>query len=137
MIAMLSKLDSFRWLTPVLLRAVTGLIFVVHGYGKLFSGMDGFTQYLVSLGFPAFMAWVVAGTEFFGGVALILGLFTRWAALGVGCVMAVAIIKVHWPDGLTGDHGYEYPLTLLCVAISLMLTGGGTLSLDRYAIERR
>ena len=134
---MLSKLDAFRWLAPVLLRVVVGLIFTVHGYHKLLGGMEGFTQYVVTLGFPAFMAWVAAGTEFFGGVALILGLFTRWAALGVGCVMAVAIVKVHWAAGLVGDHGYEYPLTLLCVALSLILMGGGTLSLDRYAIERR
>ncbi len=134
---MLRKLDSFRWLAPVLLRAVAGVIFVVHGYQKLFSGMEGFTQYVTSLGFPGFMAWVAAGTEFFGGVALILGLFTRWAALGVGCVMLTAILKVHWGNGLTGDNGYEYPLTLLCVAVSLILMGGGTLSLDRYAIERR
>lgn len=134
---MLSKLDSFRWLAPVLLRVVVGVIFVVHGYQKLFSGMEGFTQHVISLGFPGFMAWAAAGTEFFGGVALILGLFTRWAALGVGCVMVVAILKVHWGDGLTGDHGYEFPLILLCVAVSLVLMGGGTLSLDRFAIERR
>ncbi|MEE9219175.1 MAG: DoxX family protein [Acidobacteriota bacterium] len=134
---MLGRLDSLRWLAPVILRLVVGVIFVVHGYGKIFGGMERLTSHVQAMGFPGFMAWAAAGAEFFGGVALLLGLFTRWAALGIACVMAVAVFKVHWAGGLTGEHGFEYPLTLLCVAVSLMLTGGGTLSLDRYAIEKR
>jgi len=136
---MLTGLNALRGIAPLILRVVIGVIFTVHGYGKLFSGMPHFKPYVVSLGFPPFMAWVAAGTEFFGGVALILGLLTRWAALGIACVMAVAIAKVHWAGGLTGTEtvdGYEYPLSLLAVAVSLMLTGAGPLSFDRNLIEK-
>lgn len=135
---MLSGLDAFRGFAPVLLRVVIGVIFTVHGYGKLFGGMEQFTAFITgTLKFPALLAWAAAGVEFFGGVALILGLLTRVAALGIAIVMAVAVAKVHWPSGLTGEGGYEYPLTLLCVAVSLILTGAGPLSLDRLTIEKK
>ncbi len=134
---MLSGLEAFKGFAPVILRVVTGVVFVVHGYGKLFGGMEQFTAFVTgNLKLPAALAWVAAGIEFFGGTALILGLLTRLAALGIALVMAVAISKVHWAAGLTAEGGYEYPLTLLCVAVSLMLTGGGPLSLDRHVIEK-
>jgi putative oxidoreductase len=135
---MLKALDSVKWLSPVLLRAVVGLVFIVHGKQKLFGGMEGFTQYVTTgLHLPALLAWAAACTEFFGGVALILGLLTRLSALGIACVMAVAVFRVHWAAGLTGDGGYEFPLTLLCASISLMLTGGGPLSLDSWLLEKK
>jgi len=135
---MLTGLEAFKNFAPVLLRVVTGVIFVVHGYGKLFGGMEQFTGYVTqSLHLPAFLAWGAAGIEFFGGTALVLGLLTRLSALGIAAVMAVAVSKVHWAAGLTADGGYEYPLVLLCVAVSLMLTGGGPLSFDRLFIEKK
>jgi putative oxidoreductase len=134
---MLSGLDPLRGFAPLVLRAVCGVIFVVHGYGKLFSGMTGFKEFVVSLGMPEVLAWVAAGVEFFGGTALILGLLTRWAALGIAGVMVVAILKVHLPHGLTGDNGFEFPLALLAISLGLMLTGGGPISLDALLIEKK
>lgn len=135
---MLSGLEAFKGFAPVILRLVAGVIFAVHGYGKLFGGMEQFTAFVTgSLKLPALLAWAAAGVEFFGGVALVLGLLTRLAALGIAVVMAVAVSKVHWAAGLTGEGGFEFPLTLLCVAVSLMLTGAGPLSFDRLLIEKR
>jgi putative oxidoreductase len=134
---MLSGLDPLRGFAPLILRAACGVIFIVHGYGKLFSGMADFKAFVVSLGLPEILAWVAAGIEFFGGAALILGLLTRWAALGLAAVMVVAILKVHLPHGLTGDQGYEYPLALLAISLSLMLVGGGPISLDALLVEKK
>jgi putative oxidoreductase len=134
---MLSGLDPLRGFAPLVLRLACGVIFIVHGYGKLFSGMADFKAFVASLGLPGILAWAAAGIEFFGGAALILGLLTRWAALGIAAVMAVAILKVHLPHGLTGENGYEFPLILLAVAVSLMLIGGGPVSLDALLIEKK
>jgi len=71
------------------------------------------------------MAYLSAGTEFLGGVALVLGVFTRFFALAVLIEMSVAIWKVHWKNGLTGQGGYEFPLTIATVALALLCFGGG------------
>ena len=71
-------------------------------------------------------------SEFLGGLALILGLFTRYAAFFYACVMAVAVFKVHLPNGFFAKgNGYEYPLVLLVAAVSLIFSGAGPISLDR------
>jgi len=135
---MLSTLNSLKWLSPILLRGMVGLVFIIHGKGKLFGGMTEFTGYVTTgLHLPAWTAWAAALIEFFGGVALVAGLLTRLASLGICIVMAVAVLKVHWAAGLTGEGGYEYPLTLLCIAASLMLTGAGPLSFDSWLIEKK
>jgi len=62
--------------TPVM-RFVLGAIMIAHGYKKVFGGFHGHQQFVGSLGIPAWMAYLSAGTEFFGGIAIVLGLFTR------------------------------------------------------------
>lgn len=115
-------------LVPI--RLVMGILFIAHGWQKL-SGLEGVAQFLTSLGFTApFWAYLVAGGEFFGGVLLLIGLLTRLAALNIAVIMLVAIFKVHWANGLIGQGGFEYPLTLLAGAITLMISGGGKWSID-------
>jgi len=116
----------------MLLRLVVGAIFVMHGGQKLFvfgfSGVDGaFAQ----MGIP--MANVlgpfVAFVEFFGGLALIFGLLSRLAALGIASTMVVAILQVHLKNGFFAPMGVEFPLSLLGSTIMLPITGAGNWSL--------
>jgi putative oxidoreductase len=81
------------------------------------------------VGMPPFMAYVAAFSELGGGVLLLLGLFTRWAALFIPGVMVVATTTIHWNQGLV--KGYEFTLSLLAGAVALMILGGGWLSVDK------
>ncbi|WP_341303657.1 DoxX family protein [Pseudomonas sp. TMP25] len=121
------------------LRIPTGVIFVAHGAQKLFGsfggyGLEGTGQWMASIGLePGYWMALAAGSaEFFGGIALLLGLLTRPAALMLAITMLVAIITVHLPNGLfMSNNGYEFGLALLTIVAALMLNGGGKLSLDR------
>jgi len=119
------------------LRIVFSLIFIAHGGQKLFGWLDGpgitgFTGLLNQLGFAGagFWSWVVGLVEFGGGILVLLGLLTPLAAGLIGVVMVVAIFKVHVTKGLLGAGGYEYPLMLFAVALSLMLSGAHKFALD-------
>ena len=121
------------------LRIPTGVMFVAHGAQKLFGsfggyGLEGTGQWMASIGLePGYWMALAAGSaEFFGGIALLLGLLTRPAALVLAITMLVAIITVHLPNGLfMSNNGYEFGLALLTIMAALMLNGGGKLSLDR------
>jgi len=127
---LLGRLKGLHDLAPLILRLVLGLIFIVHGYHKFFGEMERFIGTVTGrLGMPLFMAYVAAFSEFGGGILLVLGLFTRWAALFISGVMVVAITKIHWHQGLV--KGYELPLSLLAGAVTLMILGGGWLSVDK------
>lgn len=122
----------------LVLRVPIGLILAAHGSQKLFGwlggyGLEGTGQWMTSIGFePGFLMALLAGSaEFFGGLALALGLMTRPAAAIVVFTMAMAM-TVHIGNGLfVSNGGYEYALTLLVSAAALVFLGGGTLSVDR------
>jgi putative oxidoreductase len=133
---MLNWLDRFQSFGALVMRLVLGAIVVVHGYGKIIprGALYNFTQTVAHLGLPAWLGYVSAFTEFFGGMLLILGLLTRVAALGNAIDMGVAVVKVHLNGGLTGhggQPGFEFPLALLAIALMLVFTGSRLLSLDR------
>jgi len=117
----------------MLLRLVVGAIFVMHGGQKLFVfGFSGVAGAFAQMGIP--MANVlgpfVAFVEFFGGLALIFGLLSRLAALGIASTMVVAILQVHLKNGFFAQMGVEFPLSLLGSTIMLAITGAGNWSLD-------
>lgn len=124
----------------VALRAAVGAVFVAHGAQKLFvfgfAGVTGaFTQMGVPL--PGVAGPAVALLEFFGGLALIFGLLTRLASLGLAVNMVGAIVLVHLNNGFFNPTGIEFPLTLLAVALALVFTGAGSWSLDAMIASRR
>lgn len=83
------------------------------------------------------MALLAGGAEFFGGLALVIGLLTRPAALVAAFTMLVAIFSVHIGNGLfAADGGYEYALTLFVTLIALAVQGGGYLSVDKALSEK-
>ncbi|MGH8374100.1 MAG: DoxX family protein [Pseudomonas sp.] len=121
------------------LRIVVGIISAAHGSQKLFGafggyGLAGTAQYMESLGLtPGYlMATLSGGIEFFAGLALIIGLLVRPAALGLTFLLLVAIFSVHISNGLfMANNGYEFALALLGGSIAVLIEGAGKLSADR------
>jgi putative oxidoreductase len=126
----LRYLDRLQPLGLLALRLVLGVIMIAHGYPKVFGGLSEHVHHVSNLGLPGWLAYLSAGAEFFGGILVIAGLFTRCAALAILINMAVAIWKVHWKNGLLGQGGYQFPLSLTAIAFALILFGGGPIALD-------
>jgi putative oxidoreductase len=122
-----------------IVRILVGIIFVAHGGQKLFGlfggyGLAGTAQYMESLGLtPGYvMASLAGGAEFFGGVALIIGLLARPAAVVLIVMTLVAIFSVHIHNGLfMANNGFEFALALLGALIAVLIEGPGKLSMDR------
>ena len=125
------------------LRIFVGVIFAAHGSQKLFGwfgggGLAGTAQWMESIGLGpgTLMAALAGGTEFFGGLALIIGLLARPAALGLSFTLLVAIFSVHIHNGLfMANNGYEFALALLGGTVAVLIEGAGKLSLDRSIAE--
>lgn len=128
----------------LVLRVPVGLTLAAHGAQKLFGwfggyGLEGTGQWLASIGLePGYlMALLAGGAEFFGGLALVLGLLTRPAALVTAFAMLVAIFAVHIGNGLfMSNNGYEYALTLFAATLALTIQGAGRFALDGVLMER-
>jgi putative oxidoreductase len=128
-----------------IVRVVLGVIFFAHGAQKVFGwfggpGLRGVIGYFKqSLGIPAPLTVLAAVTELLGGLAMIVGLLVRPAAVGLVMVMVVAIAKVHWRQGFFLNwalepgkgHGYEMNLALIAMALAVLVGGAGILSIDR------
>ncbi|GLK89810.1 DoxX family protein [Pseudomonas turukhanskensis] len=122
-----------------ILRVITGLTFASHGSQKLFGlfggyGLAGTGQWMESIGItPGYLMALLAGSaEFFGGLALVIGLLVRPAAASLIVAMLVAIFAVHIGNGFfMATNGFEYALILATISAALLVEGAGKFSLDR------
>ena len=119
------------------LRLATGAIFIAHGLPKFGvgggGGLEGTAGWLAGMGLPLpmFMAILVASSEAIGGVMLIVGFMTRFAAATQVIAMLVAVFMVHWSSGFTATGGYQWALLMAAAAFALMMDGAGKFSIDR------
>jgi len=137
---------TFGSTSLLIVRVVLGVIFFAHGAQKVFGwfggpGLRGVIAYFKqALGVPAPLTVLAAFTECFGGLAMIVGLLVRPAAVGLILVLLVAIAKVHRPNGFFLNwalepgkgHGYEMNLALIGMALAVLVGGAGALSIDRW-----
>ncbi len=126
----LAKFKKYEVYTPLLLRLFAGIVFVLAGWGKLSAGPQGFAQMLSFLPQPLFWAWLVSLIEFLGGIALILGLFVRWASIPLGITMLVATIIVWLAQGFGAATA---PLWGVALCKVLFWTGAG----KYYNLEKK
>ncbi|KPZ53292.1 MULTISPECIES: DoxX family protein [Pseudoalteromonas] len=137
-------LNSKAGAAALILRVPVGLILAAHGAQKLFAwfggyGLEGTGQWMASIGLePGYWLALMAGSaEFFGGIALALGLLTRPAAIVTAFTMLIAIFSVHINNGLfMANNGYEYALTLLVVTAALAVQGAGSFSVDSVIAKK-
>jgi putative oxidoreductase len=116
------------------LRIAVGVIFLMHGSQKVFVfGIGGTAEILQWLGipFPTFFAGVVMATEFFGGLAILFGIFARWAGVFLAIDMTVAIFVARIRGGFFTPNGFEFELVLLGASLTIAAIGTGAVSLDR------
>ena len=145
-----------RWLfetkassLALVLRFTLGGVMLPHGAQKLlgFFGGAGFsgtmTAFTEHMHLPAVVAFLVILAESFGSLGLILGFLTRVGAAGIGLVMLGATVLVHRPHGFfmnwfdkQGGEGFEYHLLAMGLALALLITGGGSASVDRVIATR-
>ena len=126
-------LDRLQPLALLVMRIALGTIMTVHGYHKVFGGLHTFAHGVGSMGLPSWLGYVSAFTELLGGLLLLIGFFTRPAAVAICINLCVAIWKVHLHNGLLGSAdrpGYEFPMAAAVIAFALIFFGAGPISLD-------
>ena len=137
------RLEGLQRLAVVMLRLLLGAVFVMHGSQKLLGGggVAGFAGGLNRMGIEPHvpLAWVVAITEFVGGICVFFGFLTRFWAAGLAIDMGVALFKVHLANGFfISKNGFELVLTLGILALAVVFMGPGAPSVDRATgIEKR
>jgi putative oxidoreductase len=127
----------FAWAGPLIMRIVAGYTFMLSGWGKL-NNLPQITQNFTEWGilFPKVLTPFVSGVEFFGGIMLILGLFTRIPAAMLAFTMLVAIKSAKWEqvDSLETLLGFE-EATYFAAFLWLAIAGPGAASLDRLLLN--
>ena len=104
---------------------------IAHGFPKISGGLNHVVPMVTAAGFPAWMAYIVAATEFVGGIMVLVGLLTRFVAIAMFVEMMVIISKIKWHNGFTGQTNYQLELMIAAVAFGLIFFGAGSISLDR------
>jgi putative oxidoreductase len=118
---------------PLPLRIIAGIGFMMHGLPKLLD-ISNTQNSFTNMGLPPELAIIIGLLEFIGGLAILLGVFTRTAAGLLAIDMIGAILLVKLSKGFI--DGYELDLLYLAIMISLMLTGPGNLSIEKNVLKR-
>ncbi|HEV8367451.1 MAG TPA: DoxX family protein [Pyrinomonadaceae bacterium] len=133
-------------LITIPLRLALAIVMIAHGGQKVLGlwggpGFKAFTSGNTPFGFmrpPWLWLGAAALSEFMGGIFVGLGFLTRVGAFFIACTMLTAVAGVHWPNGLfSANRGYEYPMTILAIALALLIAGGGQASVDKALGGRR
>ncbi|MGG7618092.1 DoxX family protein [Bacillus coreaensis] len=125
-------------LSVVILRVVLGITFFIHGLVKFQGGIENIVGWFSSIGLPGFLAYGVALIEVVGGLALVVGLFTRWVSILIALLMIGATLKVKLAVGFLGNGqmaGYELDLAFLAMAVSIAITGSKAYALDQLIFK--
>ncbi len=126
-------LDRLQPVALLALRVALGAIMAAHGYPKVFGGLQGFGQFVGSLGLPFWLGYVAAFTEFVGGLLLVFGVLTRYAAGAIFIEMIVALWKVAGHGSFIDKNSSAHlPLAILTMAAAIACFGGGPVALDRW-----
>jgi putative oxidoreductase len=135
----LPALERMQWLGPLLVRLSLGAVFITSGWGKLHN-LGQVTTFFTELGipFPGFNATLASSTELVGGALILLGLFTRLAAIPLIFTMLVAIGTAKRPeiDGVTTLLGF-IEFTYIAGFAWLLVSGAGRASLDALLFGRK
>ncbi len=133
----------------LILRLTLGLVMFPHGAQKLLGWYGGFGfegtmgAFTHKMGMPWVIAFLVIIGEFFGSLALLAGLLTRFTAASLAVIMLGAITIVHLPHGFFMNwfgtqqgEGYEYHVLVIGIAAALLVIGAGRWSIDREVTAR-
>lgn len=115
---------DYQGVALFLLRLVCGIIFIAHGWPKiknLAQTRQMFSQMMIPA--PALTSLYAALAEFFGGILLILGLYTGWASLALAVNMLGAMLFLKFKKGFM--NGWEFDLALFIMAVTILLAGPG------------
>ncbi len=120
------------------IRIVVGVIFMAHGSQKMFGAFDGMgmAKTVEMLGGGVLPYLVMVG-EFFGGIGLVFGFLSRFAAASLIVIMIGAVVKVHWQNGFFLDkHGFEYNLALIGLLLPIFICGPGRFSIGQFFLPK-
>lgn len=136
----MSNVYKFRQWSLTILRIALGIIFIYHGYLKLFvpGGFNGTVGFFTAIGMPLplYSALLVSIVEFGGGLFLIAGFLAKWASLLLMINMLVAVFKVHIRNGfLVANGGFEFAAALFFCLLAVLLNGPGKFSADRLVFD--
>jgi len=127
-------LNSFQPVGLAILRVALALIFIYHGYPKLVRADAMMREFFMQHGFPSYFVGLAGILECIGGAMLLIGLFTRPAALLLAAEMVIAIWKVKMVHGVFAVNEYQFELALAAACVALATLGAGTLSVDHVML---
>lgn len=128
-------MENREGIGALLLRVVTGVIFLAHGLEKFRGGIGNTAGWFDSIGLPGFLAYLVGGLEVVGGIALIIGLGVRLVGGLFALLLLGAIVTVQFAAGFIG--GYAYDLALLAISVFLLLNGSKLYAVDQVLAKAR
>ena len=131
----MKALNALQPLALLVLRAAFGVIFISHGYPMLAHRTNVTQALFVEHAIPGYYVYLAGVLELFGGGLLLLGLFTRGAALLLAIEMGLLIWKVYTPHSYLAVSEYAYPLTLATGCFALTTMGAGLISVDYPLFE--
>ncbi|MFT8320868.1 MAG: DoxX family protein [Bacillus sp. (in: firmicutes)] len=117
------------------LRIVLGISFFIHGLAKFQAGITNTAGWFESIGLPGFLAYLVAGGELVGGIALIIGLLSRIVSLLLAVIMISAIVTVKLSAGFL--NGFELEVAYFVMAVSIAITGSRAFAIDALLFKEK